>query len=239
MTRPVPAAPRAPARLRRFLGRLRGDQRGLALIEFAYAAPIMLTLGMYGLEAANLALVNMRVSQVTANLADTASRIGLDSTLALKEIRESDIDDAFQAVRLQGGSYNITTTGRVILSSLEQNANGGQWIHWQRCVGQGKDATNTFFTSNYGVQGDGAVGQPAITGMGPTGGKIAAPAKQAVMFVETQYTYKPLISSRLFGTPVIKSTAAFIVRDIRNLADANNPSNAAGATSMTCDKHTT
>ena len=230
---------RALRGLRRLPFRLRRDESGLALIEFAFAAPIMLTLGLYGLEAANLALVNMRVSQVTANLADTASRIGLDSTLALKEIRESDIDDAFQAVRLQGGNYNITTNGRVILSSLEQNANGGQWIHWQRCVGQGKDSSNNFFESTYGAAGDGAVGKPTITGMGPTGGKITAPAKQAVMFVEAAYTYQPLVSSRLFGTPVIRSTAAFIVRDIRNLADANNPSNAAGAVSMTCDKHTT
>src|SRR6185503_15543764 len=110
----------------------------------------------YGLEAANLALVNMKISQIATNLADTASRVGLDSSLALKQIRESDIDDSFQAVILQGGTYNVTTNGRFILSSLEQNSSGGQWIHWQRCVGQGKDpSTNAFFASSYGNAGDG------------------------------------------------------------------------------------
>lgn len=226
------AAGRRLSALRRLAGRLRRDKSGLALTEFALSMPIMLTLGLYGLEAANLALVNMRVSQVTANLADTASRIGLDSPLSLKQIRESDVNDAFQAVRLQGGSYNITTSGRVMLSSLEQNTSGGQWIHWQRCVGKGN------FTSSYGVQGAGATGT-AFAGMGPAGSEIKAPASQAVMFVETAFTYQPLVSSRLFGTPVIRSTAAFIVRDIRDLTDANNPANPSpAATKMTCDKFT-
>jgi Flp pilus assembly protein TadG len=224
--------PAAPASLRRLVARLRRNQKGLALTEFALSVPIMMTLGLYGIEAANLALVNMRVSQIASNLADTASRIGLESPLSLKQIRESDINDAFQAVRLQGGTYNITTNGRIILSSLEQNSSGGQWIHWQRCVGQAN------FASTYGNAGDGATGT-SFGGMGPTGGKIQAPANQAVMFVEVAYTYQPLVSSRLFGTPVIRTTSSFIVRDIRDLTDANNPSNPSAATRMTCDKFTT
>jgi Flp pilus assembly protein TadG len=222
---------RAP--LRRLAARMGGDRSGVALTEFAFSVPIIMTLGLYGLEAANLALVHMRVSQIASNLADTTSRIGLESPLALKQIRESDINDAFQAVRLQGGNYNITTSGRVILSSLEQNATGGQWIHWQRCVG----AAN--FASSYGVAGNGATGT-SFAGMGPAGSEIQAPTKQAVMFVEVAYTYQPLVSSRLFGTPVIRTTATFIVRDIRDLTDANNPSNPSpAATRMTCDKFTT
>jgi Flp pilus assembly protein TadG len=223
--------------LRRFVNglsiRLAPDCSGVALTEFAFALPVLLTLGLYGLESANLALINMKVSQIASNLADTTSRIGLDSPLAAKQIRESDINDAFQAVRLQGGNYNITTNGRVILSSLEQNASGGQWIHWQRCVGMGN------FLSSYGKAGDGVTGT-ALVGMGPKNSEIKAPPQQAVMFVEIAYTYQPLVSSRLFGTPVIRSTASFIVRDIRDLTDADNPSNPSpGATKMTCDKFTT
>ena len=221
----------ARTRLRRFAALAR-DRRGVSLIEFALSLPIMMTLGLYGLEAANLALVNMRVSQIASNLADTASRIGLDSPLSLKQIRESDINDAFQAVRLQGGKFNVTTNGRVILSSLERNASGGQWIHWQRCVG----AAN--FTSSFGDAGAGQTGT-AFPGMGPAGKEIQAPQGQAVMFVEVAYTYQPIVSPRLFGTPVIRTTASFIVRDIRDLTDSNNPSNPSpAATKMTCDKFT-
>ena len=147
------------------LRRLRGDTRAIALSEFALASPLILTLGLVGVESTNLALVHMKVSQIAANLADTTSRIGQDSVLSLKQIRETDINDAFQAVRLQGGNYNITTHGRVILSSLETNASKGQWIHWQRCVGK------LAVTSSYGVAGNGATGT-GFAGMGPAGAEI-------------------------------------------------------------------
>jgi Flp pilus assembly protein TadG len=209
--------------------RLAHDTRAIAMSEFALAAPLFLTLGLAGVEAANFALVSMKVSQVAANLADTTSRIGQDNPLSLKRIRESDINDAFQAVRLQGANFNITTNGRVILSSLETNANKTQWIRWQRCVGK------LNVNSSYGAADDGAVGKTVIQGMGPGGDEIKAPVGQAVMFVEIQYDYQPLITKRFFGSKRIKSTSAFIVRDPRDLSSGNNPSNPApAATAASC-----
>lgn len=224
-------------RLRRLAGRLRRDTSGLALIEFAFAAPIMLTLGLYGLEAANLALVHMRMSQIASNLADTASRVGLESSLATKQIRESDIDDSLSAVILQGSNSNVTNGGRFILSSLEQNQQGGQWIHWQRCIGTGNYNSAYGTLGTKGTQGTGATGT-SFAGMGPAGSEIKAPAKNAVMYVEAWYVYQPLVSARLFGQPVIHTEASFLVRDIRDLTDPNDPV-ADGGKVMTCDKHTT
>ncbi len=40
------------------------DKSGLALVEFAFVAPIMLTLGLAGLETAHLAATHMQVSQI-------------------------------------------------------------------------------------------------------------------------------------------------------------------------------
>jgi Flp pilus assembly protein TadG len=218
-------------RLPRLFRRLRRDRRGVALSEFALASPIFLLLGMVGVESANYALVSMKVSQIAANLADTTSRIGQDNPLALKQIRESDINDAFEAVRLQSGNFKITTYGRVILSSLETNASNGQWIHWQRCVGK------LNVTSSYGVAGAGATGT-SLAGMGPAGAEIKAPTGQAVMFVEVQYDYQPLITSRFFGGKRIKSTSAFIVRDPRDLATASNPANPSpAATPSSCSTY--
>ena len=96
-------------RLSTFLKRLRRDASAIAMSEFALASPIFLTLGCVGVESANYALVSMKVSQVAANLADTTSRIGQDNPLSQKQIRETDINDSFEAVRLQSGNYNITT----------------------------------------------------------------------------------------------------------------------------------
>jgi len=219
LIRSLTRAKSAVARLGRRLGR---STSGLALTEFALSLPVVTVLGFYGLEAANLALVQLRLSQISANLADTASRIGETSPAALKKIRESDINDAFEAVRLQSGKFNVTTHGRVFLSSLEQNAStpAGQWIHWQRCVGRKN------VTPQYGVAGNGATGT-GFPGMGPTGNKILAPAASAVMFVEIIYDYQPLISNRLFGPQVLRAKAAFLVRDRRDLTNTNTPANPA------------
>lgn len=191
---------------------------GVALIEFAYATPLIMAMGLYGLELSSFALAHLRASQIASNLADTTSRIGEDIPLADKRIRESDINDALQAVRLQSGNLDLPNRGRIILSSLERNAAGGQWVHWQRCLGRKN------VISSFGVAGNGATGT-SFTGMGDAGKQIQAPPNSAVMFVEVVVDYKPVVHDRLLGAQIIRAKAAFLVRDRRNLADPNNPSN--------------
>lgn len=206
------------------------NTRGVALIEFAYATPVIMTMGLYGLELSSFALANLRASQIASNLADTTSRIGENIPLANKQIRESDINDAFQAVRLQSAGIDIPNRGRVILSSLERNAAGGQWIHWQRCLGRKN------ITSSYGQAGEGTTGT-TFPGMGAATKEIKAPPASAVMFVEVVVDYKPVVHQRLLGPKVIRAKAAFLVRDRRDLAPANNPSNPApAATPANCDQ---
>lgn len=198
------------------------NRKGLAFVEFAYALPLFTGLALYGLEMSNLALANLRVSQIASNLADTASRVGEHSGLARKQIREMDINDAFQAARIQGETHDMTERGRIILSSLERNKNGGQWIHWQRCIGRG------IFTSSFGTAGDGRTGT-SFPGMGRSGEEIQAPSDSAIMFVEVAYRYKPLINASLLGAPVLRAHAAFLVREPRDLDSTNNPDNPAPA----------
>ena len=123
--------------LKRAARRLIHDRQGLALVEFAYSLPVILLLGLTGLELANLAVTNMRLSQSAMHIADNASRIGHSDSLTAKRVYEGDINDLFIGVNLQAGSQiDLYEHGRVILSSLEQNDDGGQWIHWQRCMGK-------------------------------------------------------------------------------------------------------
>ncbi|WP_260598975.1 TadE/TadG family type IV pilus assembly protein [Sphingomonas endolithica] len=208
---------------------LAAEKSGIALIEFAFAAPLLMVLGMYGLETANLAIMRMRVSQAAANLADNISRMGAMDTLGVKSIREVDINDSFAALRSQSSSYKLTTYGRVILSSLERNSAGGQWIHWQRCLGKKQ------WASSYGVAGNGSSGT-GFAGMGPTGQpKITAPDKSGVMFVEIAFDYQPLFSNSLLGEQTIQTKSAFIVRDQRDFTDAKNPYNPSpSATAASC-----
>jgi Flp pilus assembly protein TadG len=114
---------------------LSADRSGLALLEFAFTAPLVVALGLYGTEVANLALANLRVSQIALNLADNASRVGVQSSLVTQQLREVDINDIFAAVQTQGKAWDLTTRGRITLSSLEADSAGKQVIHWQRCIG--------------------------------------------------------------------------------------------------------
>lgn len=217
------------ARGRQLVRRLRRDRSGMALIEFAFTLPIFTGLGFYGVEVSNLAITQMKMSQVALNMADNASRIGtLNATLGAKVITEEQINDVFQAAALQSGAAGLYQDGRTILSSLELNAQGGQTIMWQRCKGIQPDAPN------YGAQGTGATGT-GFPGMGPPGDKVTATSGTAVMYVELNYTYHPLFGSMFMGERELHQEAAYTVRDSREIGKEPT-NNVSAARKSTCDK---
>ena len=204
-----------------FVRRFQQDGSGLALIEFALTAPLIVALGLYGVETANLALANLRVSQIALNLADNASRVGTQSSLATQQLREVDVNDTFAAAKLQGLGWDLTTRGRITVSSLEADNAGKQTIHWQRCLGTksgagydssygrtrmsggapaAADASSAPYDPTAGVNtntsgADNAASHPGsviVGGMGDPGAKVVAPNNSGVIFVEINYDYKPV-----------------------------------------------
>lgn len=184
---------------------------GVAMTEFALSLPLLLTAGLWGTETANLAVTQMQVNQLANQVADNASRIGDTSTLENRKIYESDLNDLLYGADVQAGQrLGLYKYGRVIVSSLEVNATGKQYIHWQRCKGA------KTFTSSYGLEGAGTAG--TITGMGPTGEQVAAPPGGAVIFVEIAYDYQPLVGLTFVQGKQITAIATFMVRDSRDLS---------------------
>lgn len=210
-----------------FLHRLRRDRAAISAVEFALVAPLLMTVGLGTIELANMALVYTRVSQVAIQVADNTSRAKQATGSSGAMMREYDVNDAFAQVSLVYPGLDFYNNGRVIVSSLEQNSSGGQWIHWQRCRG-----LSTLGNSKYGTQGTGSSGT-TFAGMGPTGTVVTADANSAIMFVEVYYKYQPIFF-KIGGTtsPTIYRAAAMYVRDDRDLTQIYNPSPA--ATSYTC-----
>lgn len=193
------------------LRKLKQDVSGLAMVEFAFAAPLVLSMGMLGTDTAFLVIAHLQVSQIAMQVADNASRVGENDSLAARRVYESDIVDTLMGAEKLGENISIYQQGRVILSSLQQNASGGQWIAWQRCRGA------KVFNSSYGAQGAGATGT-SFPGMGVPGRYITASSGTAVMFVEVAYDYRSVTPMNLFNNQQIVYTAAFNVRDNRDLS---------------------
>lgn len=197
---------------------LLADSRAVAVTEFALALPVLLTLGLLGLDTANYVITHMRISQVALHVADNASRVGELNVLVARTVHEGDINDVMIGAAHYAGGLDLAGHGRIILSSLERNAQGGQWIHWQRCFGA------KVHPSSFGVAGDGATGT-ALAGMGVPGDLITASSGDAVMFVEVAYDYQSISPFSVLDGREIVYTGSYVVRDPRDLTGVqqNNP----------------
>ena len=203
-------------RMRRAARRLAQSTHAAVMLEMAFAIPFLILVGFGGLEIANLTLAHTRVSQLGLNTADNAARIAAGSNLTQPEIREVDINEVFAGAAQQVAGLGFENNGRIILSSLQRNDDGGQTIKWQRCFG------NLEVASAYGVEGTGATGTD-FPGMGPVGREVTAAAGTAIMFVEVTYEYQPLLFGAWLGPQTIRSTAAYNIREARDLSGVKAP----------------
>ncbi len=195
---------------RRLARRLARDKSGVAMIEFAFTAPILLGMGMMGTETAYFVINHMKVSQIAMQTADSASRIGAEDVLAARQVFERDVNEVLVGAEKMGEGIRIFENGRVIISSLQRNGDGGQTIRWQRCRGA------KAHDSSFGAEGVGATGT-GFAGMGVPGREITAGPGTAVMFIEVSYDYESLTPFDIFDGREITYTAAFNVRDARDL----------------------
>ena len=214
--------------------RLFRDDRGAALIEFALTLPVLLLLGLGGLETANFGIACLRVSQIAMTTADNAARVR-------NQITEADINEVMTGSKFVGAGIDFANNGRIILSSLEPNGQtgtkAGNMIRWQRCAGK------MAVVSAYGGEGTGATSNVLKDGMGPgtdASKKIEPPeppaAATAVMYVEVSYTYQPVVASRWISQQTIRAERAFNVR--QRTDQVLKPGGVADADIAKCSKYT-
>jgi hypothetical protein len=243
---PMPPRP-VRRRTRRALRELRGCSSGLALIEFAFALPVLLALSLYGFETANLALAHMRVSNIAMLTADNAARIR-DS------IDEANVIELMLGAKMSGEGIAFAGNARVILSSFELAPapnNTQQWMRWQRCDGalnvtsaygapktagganitNGTEIYNADRMTTSSAPSSSAHATSRTGPIGAAGGQVFADPGAAVMLVEVVYNYQPIVSSSLFGPVEIRYVSAFKVRQRTNTTLIN----AGRATPKSCN----
>jgi len=208
----------------RLLGRLANDTSGVAFIEFALSLPIMTALIAGGLEAANLAVVHLRCSQIATMVADNTARVR-------DRIDESDVNNIMLGAKLSGDGIKVLERARITVATVEDNASTptdttDQIVTWQRCKGKLNPGA-TLLTQ----------GQVVTGGVGRGVNKIAPTPGNPVIFVEIYYDYTPLIpgmSAQLLGADnVVRYTSAFSVRD-RRVQTLQNGGNLSGAQVASC-----
>ncbi len=218
--------------LQGILRRLKTNQSGTVLIEFAFAVPIFMGLGMYGSETSMVAITNTKISQAALNLADNASRLGqVDTGVITPTITESDIVNILKGTEIQSKGLKLFENGRVIISSLEATPTGQQFVRWRRCKGL-RDIESKYDDD----KNNDSVTDSSFIGLGRENEEAKAVTNSAVMFVEVEYVYQPLFGNLFLQNPTLRQEAAFNIRDQRNLPaglfnDLNPTSKAA-----TCDK---
>jgi hypothetical protein len=240
------------SKMLKFARRLRDDNSGLALVEFAVSLPFFMGLTIGGVEIANFASVTMQLNQIAIHTADNAARMGENSLLSARRVSELHVNDVFEGTLREGdrvalsgahgyvdpitGEKSIRGNARIILSSVEPvdpfiTANPKYRIRWQRCAG-----TADQYESSYGD----VTSTPTSDGFGPVGKRVKPLANNAIMMVELQYYYQPKIvnSFARLTNRTISKTTSMIVREAR---DYDGPSGgdgvwpAAGVVASDCD----
>ena len=210
----------------RFATALNDCRSGVAFVEFAFALPVLLALGLLGLETANYAMANLRVSNIAMLTADNAARVR-------ESIDEGDVTELLTGAKMSGANINFAQNGRIILTDLEPTTTGGkQWVRWQRCDGAlNYSGTNSALrpltasgvaitngTEIYGTDRTTASAAPSaetkasMTSVGSGTNVISAQAGTAVMVVEVAYNYQPVIPNSFLQGRQITYVSAFNVR---------------------------
>jgi Flp pilus assembly pilin Flp len=188
--------------LLRRLRRLRRDDGGVAMMEFALMAPVFLTTLLFGLEIVMFTLAHSQVSRVANSTADLAARYRAS-------IDEADVQQLFLGARLAAKGIDFSEHGRLLLSSLTPNqSSNGLWIRWQRCEGELDE------DSELGEQGDGQNSADIATVNG-----LTLNTGDNVMVAEAVFEYQPLIYpdalfEEIFGGRKIVYTSSYMAREI-------------------------
>ncbi|MEE4350757.1 MAG: TadE family protein [Pacificimonas sp.] len=185
------------------LRQLKRETSGLAFMEFALAAPLLMMTTLGGFELIRLALINQQLSSTAVQVADLAARYK-------DGISEEDVNSLFLGSQLSLDIDDFAANGMIILSAITENEDfdtdgnpvpDGQWIRWQRCDGSGA------FDSRYGDEGDGRYDDSV-----PTIDGFTAIDPNTVMIAELYYSYNPSNPAGRILQPV---ASVFQKRDLR------------------------
>lgn len=169
------------------LARLKANRDGLAAVEFALIAPVMIAMFYGAIELSSAVDCNARVGRVASTTADLVAQ----STT----VSSTDITNIFNCASAVLYPY-AGTNAKIVISSLIDNGASGVKVAWSNA------------TSNTSPRSNGS----SVT---IPSGLVTPGSGGSVIFTEITYTYSPPISMFLGGS--VKLHSSFYARPRRSL----------------------
>lgn len=171
----------------RLMHRLRAEQQGIAMVEFALALPVLMTLFYGTVEVTRYVLITQKVEKLAHAVADMTAQSATATTATLDQVMAAASDIM--------NPYTMSSNGRIIISSLYRAAGETDaTVSWRYEGGGTLSATSTL----------GAVGATPVM---PTA--FTFEERENVIAGEVYYEFSPLISSQFFGTTTIYRIAFY------------------------------
>lgn len=160
-------------RLRRGLRRLIGGREGVSLIEFAFVAPVLVSLLIGSFEIARFVLLNQKLNRLASNSSDLVTRS--------ETMSEAELGNIFAAGKFITSPFRMDNKGVVIVTSVSNpgpNDATPPVVNWQR-----KSDILISFASAVGVE----AGPAAL----PNG--LTLRVGQDIIISEVIYDFKPIM----------------------------------------------
>lgn len=198
------------------VARLRRSQRGVALVEFALALPLVLGLMVSGFECANYVLAANKVQRLATMMADLLAQNGDGPLIAATEAQ---VYDLFDAVNVSAQPYDIHGAGRVIMTVAKGVDADGDGTPQNQIINQQFDGTLVSAAPLLGCHTN------SVT---PVGLRALA-TDEVLIHVQVSYQYRALFPQRVYDMlhlqPIITRTAVFRARskDFDVTPDSKHP----------------
>jgi len=161
-------------------GRFLTDRGGNALMEFAFALPVLMVLLLGCLETTRYVLIQQKLDRTSASVADLVAQANT--------ISESEVEAIIGLTGQLMQPYEFSNDGVVFVTSVTEDVDDGPMVQWQ------VDGAGVLSAAS----AIGVVDDPAVM---PSG--FAMRDAETVIVTEVFYTYRPWIFDRFIPEQTI------------------------------------
>jgi Flp pilus assembly protein TadG len=163
------------------------DMRGIAVVEFALALPVLMTLFYGTIEVTRYILIVQKVEKLAHSVADVTAQSQTVTVASLNQVMAAASDIM--------SPFTLSTNGKIIVSSLYRApAETDAVVNWRYEGGGTLSATSQI----------GTVGSiPVVPG------GFTFEERDNIISAEVFYQFSPLITTQFFGTTTIYRSAFY------------------------------